>query len=525
MATHERLYPSFRASITRKVGAPHADPKDMKRTLGFFLAAVLTVSAPKIARAACTSTFNSGAIDISCDGAQLEVVDIACNAGSFSVSGSSALPTAPACTAVTSLTVNGGAQADVITVQHTSGAPTFSALTSLMINGGGGDDTLDIGDVSGGFVALRAGGIIVDGGEGDDNIFGSQKDDILRGGPGDDRLDGAFGNDDIEPGDGEDLVGAGEGDDIIRTALAQLRQNADPQGSPREQDYDHFDGDSGVDTIILEGSDGDDAVYVSPYAPAPGQLTDLSLAGHFDVFFDAAHTQRKGMFGQTNERVVINFRGGNDHFGSFNMGRTPSGASTRLFFEVQGDDGDDSATFDYRCGTAADGGTFDSVESLQANGSYIFGASTIEVAADATSAEITATTECTGDWTAASEADWITVNTPVGIDAEGVNIPLVLQANRFSDVRTGYVSIDGFKIAVVQAGVPDGEPNPTPTPTPTPNDKPNTPPNPGSITPEADNELVPATPNRSRGCSTSPASLLTGFGWVLAAIVRCRKRS
>jgi Ca2+-binding RTX toxin-like protein len=87
-----------------------------------------------------------------------------------------------------------------------------SANDSLIVNGLGGDDTIDAS-------GLRAGQInlVINGGVGTDLLTGSAGDDLLKGGSGNDTMNGGDGNDTFvwNPGDGSDVVRGGAGTDTL----------------------------------------------------------------------------------------------------------------------------------------------------------------------------------------------------------------------------------------------------------------------------------------------------------------------
>jgi Ca2+-binding RTX toxin-like protein len=103
----------------------------------------------------------------------------------------------------------------------------------LVLNMNGGDDSFS---ATGNLAALID--VTVDGGAGNDTILGSNGDDHLLGGDGDDFIDGNQGNDTIllgagndvaqwDPGDGSDVVEGGDGTDTLLFNGANINEHID----------------------------------------------------------------------------------------------------------------------------------------------------------------------------------------------------------------------------------------------------------------------------------------------------------
>lgn len=80
-------------------------------------------------------------------------------------------------------------------------------------------------------------------GLGDDSMYGDDGDQIFYGGLGDDVLSGRAGDDTLDAGDGVDFVCGGNDDDLIYASEDGVA--------------DEYDGEAGVDTLVLDGTGGD----------------------------------------------------------------------------------------------------------------------------------------------------------------------------------------------------------------------------------------------------------------------------
>ena len=87
-----------------------------------------------------------------------------------------------------------------------------SAKDTLIVNGLGGDDTIDASGLRAGQIKLT-----INGGAGTDVLTGSAGDDLLNGGSGNDTMNGGDGNDTFvwNPGDGSDVLRGGAGTDTL----------------------------------------------------------------------------------------------------------------------------------------------------------------------------------------------------------------------------------------------------------------------------------------------------------------------
>jgi Ca2+-binding RTX toxin-like protein len=254
---------------------------------------------------------------------------------------------------------------------------TFSAIN---VQAGGGDDEVRIAPGSG------LGDVTIDGGAGDDTLIGGDGNDRLIGGPGNDLIDGGRGTDTAlmgagndtfvwNPGDGSDTVEGQGGKDVLQfngsnaaehfdisangsrvrffrdvadvtmdlngietvnlstlgsadtvtvgdlTGTDLTKANVDLSGVPGSGT-----GDGAADTVIVDGTNGDDNVDVSPAAGGilvSGLPTDVQVTGA-----EAA-----------SDNVDVNTLGGDD---TINSGLGISGPAA---VNVDGGAGNDTATY------------------------------------------------------------------------------------------------------------------------------------------------------------------------------------
>jgi hypothetical protein len=113
-----------------------------------------------------------------------------------------------------------------------------AGLRAIVLDGAGGDDRLSVDTSNGAFPDAQQ--IILAGGAGDDGLFGGLGHQILLGGRGNDRIDGNQGADDQFGGSGNDVIvwDPGDGSDLV-------------------------DGGAGFDTMLFNGSGGDEKFHAS----------------------------------------------------------------------------------------------------------------------------------------------------------------------------------------------------------------------------------------------------------------------
>ena len=190
-------------------------------------------------------------------------------------------------TSTTTVNVNGGSEADVITigelvevnplVLNIDGQADNDTITAadanigdvrMFLNGGTGNDTIT-GSRDGDSINGDGGDDSVLGGLGDDTVDGGEGNDILNGEAGNDSLLGNTGNDLMDGGDGDDILSGSLGNDTAIGGLGNdslfggfgadvLNGNSGNDLADGGRDNDQVLGGSGDDS--LKGGTGDDTV-------------------------------------------------------------------------------------------------------------------------------------------------------------------------------------------------------------------------------------------------------------------------
>ena len=197
------------------------------------------------------------------------------------------------------VTVAGGRA--LVTIQHQE--PT----DELVVDGLGGGDTISAAGLPAGAVKLT-----LDGGSGDDTLAGGKGVDTLLGGDGNDTLDGNAGNDSAsmgpgddtfvwDPGDGSDVVEGGDGIDTMLFNGADVADQVDLSANGSRLRFFRNPGSVTMDTGSVEQVDfnargGADVVTVNDLGG-----TDVAT---FDVDLGVGDGQR--------DRVVVNGTNGDD---------------------------------------------------------------------------------------------------------------------------------------------------------------------------------------------------------------------
>jgi Ca2+-binding RTX toxin-like protein len=238
-------------------------------------AALLAV--PGVASANVTASINGGVLSVSSDAG--DAIDITCVGapGNVKVNGIDPTGGPAACSAVTSITVEGGPGGNSINLNGVTDE-LFTGLTSVTVNGNGGDDV----------------------------ILGSEINDVLNGGDGNDRVVG-FRN----VAGTRDVMTGGEGNDTL------VWNNGD--GS------DTMDGQNGNDTVEVNGGAAAEQFTVQPSA-TPGRISfDRVNPGPFNLDIG------------TSERLDLNANGGDD---SLNAAGGVAGLNP-FVIDADGGDGND----------------------------------------------------------------------------------------------------------------------------------------------------------------------------------------
>jgi Ca2+-binding RTX toxin-like protein len=234
---------------------------------------------PSAASANVTASINAaGALSVSSNAG--DQIDITCDGmpGNVKVNGNDPAGGPAACSAVTSITVEGGPDGNAINLNGVTDE-LFTGLTSVTVNGNGGNDT----------------------------ILGSEINDVLNGGDGNDRVVG-FRN--VAPT--RDVMTGGEGDDTL------VWNNGD--GS------DTMDGQNGNDTIEVNGGAAAEQFTVQRSATDPTR-----------VVFDRVDPAPFNLDIGTAEKLDLNANAGDD---SLNAAGGAAGLAP-FVVDADGGDGND----------------------------------------------------------------------------------------------------------------------------------------------------------------------------------------
>jgi RTX calcium-binding nonapeptide repeat (4 copies) len=176
-----------------------------------------------------------------------------------------------------------GLRAQVV-IQHQEPAD------ELAVDGLGGND-----DISAPTLAAQAIALTLDGGAGDDSLFGGLGDDTLLGGDGNDSLNGFRGNDRAlmgagddtffwDPGDGSDVVEGEDGADTMQFIGANVAEKIDVSANGNRVLFSRDIGNvtmdtAGVEQIDFEALAGPDLVTVNDLTGTDLRTLQVDLDG------------------------------------------------------------------------------------------------------------------------------------------------------------------------------------------------------------------------------------------------------
>jgi Ca2+-binding RTX toxin-like protein len=189
-----------------------------------------------------------------------------------------------------------------------------AANDTLTINGGNGNDTINAAGLPAGVI-----GLVIDGGAGNDTITGSAGNDTLIGGDGNDTVIGGRGNDTAtlgngndtfiwNPGDGSDTVDGGAGTDTLVFNGSNAGENIDisANGSHARlfRDVGNVTMDlNSIEHIQLAALGGADTISVD----------DLTGTGVTQVAIDLGATPGVQGGDGAADTVIVNGTAGDDH--------------------------------------------------------------------------------------------------------------------------------------------------------------------------------------------------------------------
>jgi Ca2+-binding RTX toxin-like protein len=184
---------------------------------------------------------------------------------------------------------------------------------NLVVNALGGDDTITASNGLAGLIQLT-----IDGGAGNDTITGGDGNDILIGGDGNDVIEGGRGNDimfggagdDVftwDPGDGSDVIEGQSGHDTLQFAGANISENMDLSANGSRvrlfRDIGNVTMDlNGIEQVDIAALGGADRITVN----------DLSGTDVTQVNIDLASPAGSGTGDGQADTIIINGTRGDD---------------------------------------------------------------------------------------------------------------------------------------------------------------------------------------------------------------------
>jgi Ca2+-binding RTX toxin-like protein len=199
------------------------------------------------------------------------------------------------------------------------------ANDALVVNALGGDDVVSASTMPAGVIQLT-----LDGGAGNDVILGSQGADTLLGGDGNDFIDGKQGNDvalmgagdDVvqwDPGDGSDVVEGQGGHDAMVFNGANVTENIDISANGQRVRFFRDVGNvtmdlNGVERIDFNARGGADTITVN----------DLTGTDVTEVNIDLAQSPGSGVGDGQADTVIVNGTNGDD---AVTVGGGPGGVA------------------------------------------------------------------------------------------------------------------------------------------------------------------------------------------------------
>ncbi len=213
--------------------------------------------------------------------------------------------------------VNGTAAADSIKISGSGSTAVVDGLAatvrithaegandSLHVNGLAGDDTINASDLHAGVI-----GLTLDGGDGNDLLIGSAGNDLIVGGRGNDVALMGAGDDTFvwNPGDGSDIVEGQVGRDTLQFNGANVSERIDLSANGSRllmtRDVGNIVMDvHGVEQVDIAARGGADTITVN----------DLSGTGVTDVNLDLANPAGSGSGDGAADTVIVNGTAGND---------------------------------------------------------------------------------------------------------------------------------------------------------------------------------------------------------------------
>jgi Ca2+-binding RTX toxin-like protein len=189
-------------------------------------------------------------------------------------------------------------------------------LDELVINALGGADVVDASAVEAGAIDLT-----LNGGTGNDMLIGGQGSDLLIGGQGDDVAFGEAGDDTFvwNPGDGNDVFEGRAGQDTLLFNGANISEKVDISANGQRLRFSR-----NVTTITMDCNEVELVQFNARGGADTITINDLSGTGVTNVNLDLESTPGSGVGDNETDTVIVNGTSGDD---AVTITGTPAGVS------------------------------------------------------------------------------------------------------------------------------------------------------------------------------------------------------
>lgn len=189
-------------------------------------------------------------------------------------------------------------------------------LDELIINALGGADIVDASGVQAGAI-----GLTLNGGDGNDQLVGGQGNDLLFGGRGDDVAFGGAGDDTFvwNPGDGSDVFEGQAGQDTLLFNGANIAESVDISANGQRLRFSR-----NVANITMDCNEVESVQFNARGGADTITINDLSGTGVTQVNLDLESTPGSGVGDNEADTVIVNGTSGDD---AVTITGTPAGVS------------------------------------------------------------------------------------------------------------------------------------------------------------------------------------------------------